>query len=277
MGKFDQLRVYIAPTIFVLALIVFMTLLWAIMVLLFPNLLPELNGLSALPAISISAGVLIAIVTFLGDRERSSSKIFLERAIVGFDEVVKLLSNQNNNRITWIDAARTLIQTLELGDQIKNPEYKKAFDLEAEITRAKLYRALSFGDVGEPLPPNFFYGSQFWQEHSQRKILLEEAAKTASYNKTVAHEFSNDSLSPKIASTDLWEPSVIAIYDFLKFDENYSDPLDSIETPNSRWNTHPLYALRFEEGARKYVTHKKDHYLDEEGNLVNRKAQDSKS
>jgi len=262
MAKLDQLRVYIAPSIFVLALIVFMTLLWAIVVLLFPSLMPERSGLSVLPAISISAGVLIAIVTFFGDRERNSSKVFLERATVGFDTVINLLSDQNNNRIIWVHAARTLIQTLDLGDRIKNPEYKKAFNLEAEQTRVKLYQALSFRNLGESLPGQFFYGSPNWKEHNT----LDEAAIKVS-NKVETIRGSIDSIPHLPASLPLSKKSIIAIYDFLKFPENYSDPLDFVKDWGSEW-----YTLGIDQGARSYVVHKKMKFTSD-GKLYDRKSQ----
>jgi len=268
MGKFDQLRDYIWPVILVLGIIVFLTFLWAIVVLLFPSLLPKPNGLSVLPAISISAGVLIAIVTFLGDRERNSSKVFLERAIVGFDTVVDLLSDQNNNRITWVHAARTLIQTLDLDDQIKSLEYKRAFKLEAEKTRAKLHQALSWINLGEALPGQFFYGSPDWAKLVKEGITLDDAAIKVS-NKIEAIRGSIDSISPLPALLPLSVKSVIAIYDFLKYPEDYSDPLDSVKDWDSDW-----YTLDFDQGAKSYVAHKKMKYTID-GKLHDRKSQET--
>jgi len=195
LDQFDHLRVYIGPGIIFLGFIVLITLVYAIGAMIFSS-----NNLSVLPAISISAGVLIAILTFAREhkkneeeRERNSSKVFLERAIVGFDEVVNLLSDKNNNRIIWIHAARTLLQAIELGRQIKNVEYKKAFQLHVEQTRAKLYQVLSFEGLGKSLPPNFFYGSPYWEENSLKQITLDDAAIRAS-DKMTAYTVSIDSM-----------------------------------------------------------------------------------
>ena len=65
-----------------------------------------------LPAIAVSSGVLIAILTFARDRERlsrereeSRSKIFLEQGQSGLNEVIELLKDKNNNRVIWVRAA----------------------------------------------------------------------------------------------------------------------------------------------------------------------------
>jgi hypothetical protein len=91
---------------------------------------------SLLSSIAISSGVLIAILTFARDRERlarereeNRSKILLDQAIDGIDEVLELLKDKNNNRVIWVRAARVLLDATSLGKQIKAPEYIKAYRL----------------------------------------------------------------------------------------------------------------------------------------------------
>lgn len=272
LDKFDQWRIYIGPGIIVLGLIVFATLVYSIGVMIFSS-----NNLNVLPAISISAGVLIAILTFAREhkkneeeRERNSSKVFLERAIVGFDVVYDLLSDKNNNRIIWVHAARTLLQAIELGNQIKNNEYKKAFQLYAEQTRVKLYQALSFGHAGASLPPNFFYGSSNWEEESLEKISLNDAARKVS-NKIEVIRGSIDFVSSMPEFLPLSEKSVIAIYNFLEFPDDYSDPLESVKDWDSEW-----YTLKIDQGARSYVAHRKMKFTSD-GKLYDRKLDETDS
>lgn len=273
LDKFDQMRVYIGPGIIGLGLIVFMTLVYAIGVMIFSS-----NNINVLPAVSISAGVLIAILTFARDhkkneeeRERNSSKVFLERAMGGFDVVYDLLSDKNNNRIIWLHAARTLLQAIELGHQIKNDEYKKAFQLHAEQTRAKLYQALSFGGLGKSLPPNFFYGSPYWEEDSLKQITLDEAAIKAS-DKIEAYTPSIDSIPPQSIFSPLSEKSIIAIYNFLKFPEDYSDPLDSLVDWGSNWDA----SFGVEQGPKRYIAHTKLKFA-VDGELHERNPQETDS
>ena len=86
-----------------------------------PSDLDISKRLSLLPAITISAGVLVAILTFARERkkqelerQRHMSEVFLDRVKDGFKTVIDLLSDQNNNRVTWVRAARTLLKSVEL-------------------------------------------------------------------------------------------------------------------------------------------------------------------
>jgi len=121
-----------------------------------------------LTAIVASSGVLVALLAFSRDREKlarereeNRSKILLEQAKAGLDEVIELLQDQNNNRVIWVRAARVLLEATALGRGIKAPEYSKAYRLYEDKTRSELYRTLStYNEVTQeraPLPPQFFY------------------------------------------------------------------------------------------------------------------------
>ena len=256
------LRDYIRPIIFFLGSIVLLALLLGIVVLLFSSLLPEFNSLSLLPAISISAGILIAIVTFIRERELNSSKIFLERTIVGFDDVINLLKDQNNDRIIWIHAARTLLQAQDLGAKINSPEYKKAYTLEVDRVRGKLYKILSFDDteIGHrsTLPPHFFFGGDDWQDDYQNKVPLGELAIKAS-EEMKAYSIDINKLPPQHKPGPMSEKSIVAIFNFLKFPEDFSDLLQSTELWTTDWGS--TLGVFGEQGARQYLAHKNRYYV----------------
>ena len=144
------------------------------------------NQAAFLPVIAISSGVLIAILGFTRERSdrrqnaiRSQSQIFFERAALALESVVGLLKDQNNDRVTWLRAARTLRRVVKLRDQILDPDYLAAYDLEADKARADLYVALSQIDSDgnrTALDPRFFYGIPNWADYET----LDEVAMASS-------------------------------------------------------------------------------------------------
>jgi hypothetical protein len=215
--------------------------------------------LSLLPTIAISAGVLVAILTFARERkkqelerQRHMSEVFLERVKEGFNTVIDLLSDQNNNRVTWVRAARTLLKSVELKTQIASEEYKVAYELEEERARNELYTVLSLVDEksGEriPLPPAFFYGIDDWRTSNS----LDEAAIRASSN-AVAYSITIDKVPPQAHLKPLSAKSVIAIFDFVEYPKIYNDPLKSVSDWDDNWES----SHGIDQGARRYVAHTK--------------------
>ena len=215
--------------------------------------------LSLLPAIAISAGVLVAILTFARERkkqelerQRHMSEVFLERVKDGFKTVIDLLADQNNNRATWVRAARTLLKSVELKTQISSEEYKVAYELEEERARNELYTILSLVDkqTGErvPLPPQFFYGIDDWRTCNS----LDDAAIKASSG-AVVYSVTIDEVPPQAYLKPLSPKSVIGIFDFVEYPKTYNDPLKSIVDWDDNWeDSHGT-----DQGARRYIAHTK--------------------
>jgi len=230
---------------------------------LIPECIIEQSKMITLPAIAISSGVLIASITYLrdknsqaSDRQRKSDEIYLNLAKDSFDEVYDLLKDKNNDRIIWVRAARLLLQTLALKNDIKTPDITKAYLLVEERLRTELYRALSVKAENhsnrQPLPPQFFYGIATWETEES----LDEAAKIGS-NKVEAHRVVIDKNLPEPELRPLSQKSVIAIYNFLKFPEDYDDPLPNVEDWEDDWQD----SNGIEQGAKRFVAHKKNCYV----------------
>lgn len=227
---------------------------------------------SLLPGIATSSGVLIAVLTFIRERgkaelerERHVSAVLLERASDGFRTVCELLSDQNNDRGVWIRAARTLLQSQRLGRDISSPEYKRAYQLVEERTRNDLYRLLTLpGKLSsgrQPLPPQFFYGIADWETCKS----LDDAAVKVS-QKVVAYQQSIDSVPPQPALAPLDRRSVVALFGFLEFPENYDDALADVSVWNGNWQSrHGV-----DQGAQRYVAHTQQKYAID-GKLHDRK------
>lgn len=229
--------------------------------LLTANEIGNSERFALLPGIAVSAGVLIAALSFFRERlkaetesHRHASEVILNQASSGFKTVIELLADQNNSRITWIRAARTLLQAIKLGKQINTEEYKIAYKLEEERARNELYKLLTRADPKtkerQPLPPQFFYGIEDWQSCPS----LDEAAIKAS-NIIEAHTVSIDAVPPSPSLRPLAARSVVAIFNFIEeYPKDYQDPLDDVTDWDENWDQ-KLFGIS--QGARRYVAHKK--------------------
>lgn len=212
-----------------------------------------------LPGIAISAGVLIAVLTFVREKgkaeveaQRHRSEVFLQQATEGFKTVIDLLADQNNSRITWLRAARTLLQVRKMGRQISSEEYKVAYKLREEQARNELYMVLTLFDAEtggrQPLPPQFFYGIDNWRECAK----LDEAAVGAS-NSSSAYSITIDSVPPRPTLRPIAPKSVVAVYEFIEYPKDYEDPLEAVQDWGEDWDR----SFDIDQGARRYVAHTK--------------------
>lgn len=178
------------------------------------------------------------------------SEFFFEQAKSGLEEVLDMLKDQNNDRVTWIKAARDLLRARTIGKSIIVKEYQEAYRLAEEKIRHKLYLALSTYDPTThsrmPLPPQFFYGVQNWNVVRP----LDEVAKDVS-QKTNVYGYSIDQVTPQSSILPLDSKSVVAIYDFLEYPPDYDDPLKTVE----RWADHWEDSRGINEGAKRFVYH----------------------
>ena len=227
----------------------------------------------------VSTAAFIALLTYIRERkkigkelEERRSRFFFEQASSGLDEVYSLLKDQNNDRITWLEAARELLHSINLSKQISSPEFKEAYRLAEEKIRHKLYLALSIYDAETkertPLPPQFFNGLMDWQVERS----LDDAAKLAS-PKIVVQNVSIDNVLRKSTNRSLAEVSVVTIYDFLEYPKEYKDPLKSVIVWRDHWDSGQNIGLGIDQGARRFVYHKLTH-TSFNGNLYENKMPD---
>ena len=199
--------------------------------------------------------VVFTIIIFVRGRRETKSKFFLEIASKGFEEVINLLSNQNNNRQVWVRAARTLLKAKNLKKRIPLQEYLDGFEAVEERVRNELYTYLTIFDekTGErsSLPPQFFYGIDNWRE-----IGIDEAAIQSSGGPVVS-DVTLEKNFPAIKDLKLSERSVVAIFDFLEYPKSYIDPLKSVNL----WNDNYEFFHDASQGARRYIAHRKTYYV----------------
>ena len=175
----------------------------------------------------------------------------------GFKTTAHLLDDMNNNRLTWIRAARTLRKSLALKESMVSEEYLKAYALEEERARNELYEILSLKDestgVRKALPAQFFYGIEDWK----RCRPLDEVRKEST-PKPVVSDFNLGTISPNPINKRLDPESVVAIFQFTDIPNNYEDPLDHIEIWENSDNMLRSRRGHVDEGARKYIVHQNE-------------------
>lgn len=216
------------------------------------------ENLNLLPGVAIASAGLIAILAYLRDSRnqkisvsRKRDEIYLSQVREAFEEVYELLKDHNNENVVWVRAARLLLRGLDLQGKISTGDIKETSFLVEESFRSKLYRLLEYkpeeDGAFEPLPPQFFYGISDWRTEKS----LDEAAKKAS-SKIMVSNVTLDVNIPTPSGDAISSKAVIAIYNFLEYPSDFTDPLDSIENWEDDWTT----SHGIDQGARRYIHHK---------------------
>ena len=230
----------------------------------FPNVtawLPQ-KPFQQLPALAISTAALIALLAYNRGKRQSRSEFFFKQASEGLDEAYNLLRDQNNNRVIWVRAARSLLQAKKLSEEIELEEYQRAYRLHELRVRNDLYLALTINNTytgnRQPLPPHFFFGRPDWTEDATNERSLDEVAIKASQPIEV-YEVTIDRVPQEPPLYPLSEKSVIAIFDFLDYPEDFVETLDDVKDwpPN-------LYSYMFtneKSGAARYVAHRQTKFV----------------
>lgn len=229
----------------------------AFLVWLFPQFEAAPESFAQLPSLVASAAALVALSTFRRERakweherEKHQSEFFFRQAAAGLDEALGLLRDQNNDRVIWVRAARSLLQAQELSKAIHLPEFQSAYRLHEQRVRNDLYLALTVRDAEtgqrNALPPQFFYGVRDWG--SRRP--LDEVAKEVSLP-SEAYEVTLDNLPPQPHLQPLSRKTVVAIYDFLNYPDNYDDPLQRVAEWTDDWTESHGEKM----GAARYIAH----------------------
>lgn len=239
-----------------------------------PNTPPShIDKLQVLTQLFIGSGVFFAGSAYYNsikrqriEDDKNQSKVLLGYASENFDRVIKLLRDKNNDRVTWIRAARILLDTSSLKRKITSPEYIKAYEIEEFVCRGELYNILCINGANgnyDPLPPSFFFGVKDW-----KTLTIEEAAIAAAGDDVEIIALSLSSPVPEPKFLELEISSVKAIYDFLDYGKDFKDPLSKI---SPAWGNNWQKAYGHSQGAKMFSYFKR-HY-----NVKNKKIVDAKT
>ncbi|SFC70531.1 hypothetical protein SAMN05660479_02222 [Microbulbifer thermotolerans] len=202
-------------------------------------------------------------------RERETSQFYLDICLDNYEIFYKTLDGLNNVRVDWIYAARLLLETKELENEIIYKEHRRVLDVKKMKVRHDLLNQYQIIDhetnTESPLPVSFFYGVENWRDYIDSP---DDAAYEAFRRDRPAtfgeHEVSRIERLPMLS-----EHSVYIVFEFLAWPDDYDDPLRKHKYP-SEW---PNDVKNFQgEGAYKYAKHRQEYVHPEFG--ISKKAQE---
>lgn len=167
--------------------------------------------------ISTTIAVLIAIGVFIwqinaniGEKKYAKSRFALQSALESYEQAIELLTDNNNDRVTWITAARIIERANRISNNITEEVHVDVFEIQHEKYRRQAAEILGYEN------PNkgawFFYGSSNFTSD------VAEAAKEAT--RSVNHL---GKTRPRMKY--LSEDSLSTVYNLASYPGNYEDPL----------------------------------------------------
>jgi hypothetical protein len=200
------------------------------------------------------AGVLVALAGHLltqgrnaGESVEKQSRFYLDSCVQAYVEAQRLLLDGNNDRVTWIAAARALEHAKELSRRVSVRSHLRVL----EIHKLR-YRGF-FGDVLRGKPASFFYAAK------DCTISTDEAARLSSVPSDPAERTCVSTVNA------LSEKSIHAIWEAAQFPADYQDPLEAGFSETERGKLIVLYA-----GLHEFLEHS-EQWLSAAGCLYPRK------
>jgi len=247
---------------FVLGVIVASGLTGLVGILLFANQLDIEDAGRTLSAVVTAVSFVLAAFVFYRnsnwrkeDSDIKKSEFLFEEALNGYSRATDLLSDQNNDRVKWIMAARALGEADRLSFGIVYEPHKLALDIRKIAFRNTLYENLTIEDTETggraALPIQFFLGAKDYS------ITPEDAARRSTPRVT-SYAIAPYGNHPSPEIKFLAPASVHAVFDFIKFPEGYEDPLDKLRerTPGSVGDAYFLG-----EGAMNFLRFLEEHFV----------------
>lgn len=116
-----------------------------------------IGSVSTALALVVGVGTLIwQIRTHNANLKQERSKFALESALAAYEHGLTLLEDGNNNRVTWITAARILQRANEIAAAISSPVHIAVMEVQHERYREQASTILGYRDTSKDI--SFFRG-----------------------------------------------------------------------------------------------------------------------
>lgn len=217
------------------------TVLWILIIIqaIFNILHSNTFILVGLAALLASASVMKNIAnTNIIEQEkikREESQFFLETSLKEIKNVYDLLKDKNNNRSTWILAARVLKNALAISKKISLDSHKEVYklkELQIKHILTKLFESKEYENLA------FFAGLDKKIDYKENQVI------SKLYHSTSA-----------ILCLD--EDSVFTIFSFLEYPDDFKDPLNEGDYPTTSKEIQTWRrkggGLEFKKTASKYL------------------------
>jgi len=194
--------------------------------------------------------------------ENEKSKFYLELCSDNYDTFYATLDDLNNNRVDWIYAARLLMETKSLEEEITTAEHQTVLVIKKMKVRHALLNQFQVIDeennTESSLPVSFFYGIPNWKEYLDSPD--DAADESMKFDRPAT--FGEYEVSKMERLPMLTDKSVYAVFEFLSYPKDFEEPLDKLNYSD----TWPQRVKSFAgEGAYKYVKHSRDYVPPERG------------
>jgi len=205
---------------------------------------------SVLPAALLVTlgGLLLTKSREAADADEKRSLFYLESCITAYEEARNLLEDGNNDRATWIAAARALKHAQELSKEVSGEAHLRVL----ELHRLK-YRRF-FHEILWAKPAAFFYGAQ------NTSITVAEAAAAS----TAPEERAGRTVISTVK--ELSEKSLRVVWEAAQWPTGYQDPLDGGFSEDQKGSMLVLFP-----GLHEYLEHTQ-RYASAGGKLYPRNA-----
>jgi len=205
------------------------------------------------PALALFVAACAFIWQIISHRQEKSytkSQFALQSALESYDLAIELLADGNNDRVTWITAARIVERANQMSECVTEQVHVDVMEVQLERYRRQV--ATILGHDSSTTSGSFFYGADSSIEDID----------TAAGNATQPIHLPGVS---KGQLKYLAESSLATLYELASYPSNYDDPLkinsfDQVMGPELRTSFPGLY---------EYLSHRKE-YESVHGKLVKR-------
>jgi hypothetical protein len=206
-------------------------------------------------ALLVATGVFIwQIIYHRKEKAYTNSHFALQSALESYDQAVDVLADENNDRVTWITAARIVERANQISKNITEQVHKDVLEVQLERYRRQMADILGFDN------PNkgawFFYGIKNFSAD------IDTAAKEST--RPVKTAFGSKGQTRYIS-----ESSLATLYTIAGYPTNYEDPLKK-ESLVGKVGVEMRASFP---GLFEYLTHRSE-YKTVNGNLVKRGQRD---
>jgi hypothetical protein len=144
------------------------------------------------------------IRTHNSNLKHDRSRFALESALAAYEQGLALLEDGNNNRVTWVTAARVLERAKEITSAITSPVHSAVMEIQRERYRIRASAVLGY-------------------DNPAKAALFFRGEKTGNPNQE------EDRTTPRQRLSELAESSLATVYKLASYPHGYEDPLPLVD------------------------------------------------
>jgi hypothetical protein len=168
------------------------------------------NVATALALLVAACALVWQMISHRKEKAYTKSHFALQSALESYSQAVEILSDGNNDRVTWITSARIVERAHQIAERITEQVHLDVLEVQLERYRRQMANILGLDNPSKGAW--FFYGSQ------NPGTDIETAARESTSGILTAH-------GKKSQLAYLSERSLATLYELAGYPTNYEDPL----------------------------------------------------